>query len=171
MKTRLDGSFQFGSLSPGPVAVRVERPPAPWIAPPAVAVQAGDKNVRVTLLRGGSIRGRVLDPHGEPASDARVRWNGARGVTVQARCDADGRFELSPIAPDASGSVMASPSPNSDELLVPVSASDVRAGVSDFELRLSPGAMIRGTLAGPDGESVPNAWITLRHLEPGRRPG
>ena len=160
MESRPDGTFWFGSLNRGKIDLRVERPPSPWIAPPALEVEAGDTDVRVTLIRGGTIRGTVLDPDGKPAANAKVTWYGPRGKSISALSGTDGRFELFPVPPEVRGSVNAMPPADAKVPLIGALVADARAGTHEIELQLSPGALVEGEVTGPDGEAIPGVVVT-----------
>ncbi len=158
MQTRPDGTFWFGSISPGAIEVKVERLRPPWIAPPPLTVEAGDEDVRITLVRGGTVRGIVRGPDGKPVQGADVRWHGGLNTSVGAQTDEAGRFELFPIAPETESSVTVTP-PESNPPMMGRVEHGVRAGTDDVELRLDVGAYIEGEIAGPDGEDVPHVWL------------
>ncbi len=88
--TSSDGSFVARPVTPGRVrawcvTLRTlkggER--ARFLSP------GGEAEVRIVLLQGGTLVGRVLDDRGTPVVDAEVEINGARsGIS---RCHADGQ--------------------------------------------------------------------------------
>lgn len=166
MATRADGSFHFGALQEGDYEIQALHPPAPWVAPAAVSLHAGDHEVRVTLRRGGAVRGRVLDPDGAPVPDAVLTWRPATGPAVTARSDPAGTFELSPLPPAAAGTLVGSPPRGARLPMLPVVREGVRAGTGDLELRLARGALIEGEVAGPDGEALPQVTVSVAPLDP-----
>ena len=78
--TDQDGRFAFDRIEPGEYRINAQKsgfaPMAmgmPPMTPPPVTVVAGQQvTVDLHLLRGGVISGRVLDPKGEPLTDAHV---------------------------------------------------------------------------------------------------
>jgi Carboxypeptidase regulatory-like domain len=77
--TDQDGGFGFDRLAPGEYRLDVQKTgfaplSYPNVRPITVQVVAGQTadGVRVQLKRGGVVSGKVLDPSGEPFTDARV---------------------------------------------------------------------------------------------------
>ena len=129
--------------------------------------------LELDLTLGGpaaSMRGVVLDPHGDPIAGARVRVGaqdgfdtfgptGAEGPPppVEALTDEEGRFEARNIAP---GQVEVAC--RAEGYAVRATKLDVRAGESAFaELRLQFGAMVHGKLTTPDGNPVHGATVAV----------
>jgi hypothetical protein len=73
------------------------------ISPRAIAVEvpAGEPEVGVVLdvVRGLTVRGRVVGPAGEPELRGVVGWYESRAGEWTARCDEDGSFVLGPLVP------------------------------------------------------------------------
>ncbi len=171
MKTREDGSFQFGGLPPGDVVVQVDRIPSPWIAPPPVTVQAGADALRLTLIRGSTIKGRVWAPDGKPLAGAVLQWSGKTGGQASRSVSgADGWFVLQRIPPGEAGMLSAWPTPAAGLPYLPASQSSVRAGAQGVELRLTAGVYIEGTIAGPAGEALASAQLMCRRTDAGQGP-
>jgi hypothetical protein len=76
--TDQDGRFAFDRIEPGEYRINAQKSGfapmgLPPMTPQAVIVVAGQQaTVDLHLLRGGVISGRVLDPKGEPLTDAQV---------------------------------------------------------------------------------------------------
>ncbi len=160
MNSRADGSFHFGSLAPGGFRLRVARVSEPWIAPPDVNVRAGDKDVRIQLVRGQAVRGQVRDAKGAPLAGAGLTWSAGRGHSVSARSGSDGAFELAPVPPGIAGTVTVEPPQERADDLMPAMREGVRAGVANLELALSAGVFLTGEVTGPEGETLPTVWVT-----------
>ncbi len=158
-RTDADGGFDVAGLPPGPVYVTV-RPRAPWVHPPTREGRAGEALV-ITLDRGASVGGRVLDAAGQGVPRAQVRLRLTREAAQawatldrvlqpafvrtgwDATSDAAGRFICEGIPANATVSIEARPPPP----LLPASVSDVPAGTDDAIVRVSAGVWIAGTLA------------------------
>jgi protocatechuate 3,4-dioxygenase beta subunit len=108
-----DGVFELGDLAPGRVSLTVRGPGFDPTVISDLHVEASKVTDagRITIKRGRTIAGRVLDTSGRPVADARVfagyrligdgtsltqqSWGpGASGATKETTSDADGRFRL-----------------------------------------------------------------------------
>lgn len=75
--TAADGHFQFDALLPGPQRLLAR---ATHFVPAEEEALAGDREGEIVLLRGATIRGRVLDVRDRPVSGAAVQWLGQRAA-------------------------------------------------------------------------------------------
>jgi RNA polymerase sigma-70 factor (ECF subfamily) len=113
--TDANGAFELGGLAWRELVLCIRRPGAEPLLHPLDAERA---ELDFRLPRGGTIRGRILDPHGEPARDARVwveplhrgtEWCAGvpgfrpelRGFCLETRTGTDGSYELRGVHPRA----------------------------------------------------------------------
>jgi hypothetical protein len=121
-----------------------------------VTVGATDVDAGVlTVERGVSIRGVVLDPDGEPAAGAFVR---ARGASDEVIAALDGRFVLEGLR-DARHTVVAR-QPGYPE----ASVSDVAPG-SDVRIQLRPGGLLAGRVVRPGNQPLTAFTLALLYSE------
>ena len=163
-----NGRFVLEGVSPGSTALEVSLDGFPTLEGSRVEVQAGRtvKDVTLMLVRGADIRGRVLDPEGEPVAGARVelssgsRWMGAMSVD-EAVTDADGNYafraqrigdELRLVAKhDAYVE-------SGEELVV------IERDLALPDLQLLPAASVRGRVVDGAGNGVAGAEVSLRKV-------
>lgn len=94
-----DGVYRVDGVQPGPRVVEARHPAYETLRRP-VSLDAGANHLDLVLPAGQEVRGRVVDPAGEPMPGAMVqlgseaprdpRW-------YRARADADGAFTLAPV--------------------------------------------------------------------------
>lgn len=131
----------------------------------AIAVRPSSEGMRTIdlgvlgLRRGHELIGLVVDPRGQPVTDAEIELHDEVFETWQgsARTDAEGRFRL---RTQATGAVLltarsASRPPMEIELNLPL------GGLSGVRLALRDGFELRGTVVDPRGRPVPGARLTL----------
>jgi protocatechuate 3,4-dioxygenase beta subunit len=154
-RTGADGRFRLDALAPGGWWIRAERA---GFAPAAIVVQAGATSVRLRLVAGGRIEGRVRDQRGRPVAPFTVI---VQSVTVRAVSvvDPDGRYVLEDLAPGTAVlSVVAPGYAPSAEARVPVPAPGTAPAVMDFDLtaggRLSGVVLTRGSRTPVAGANV-----------------
>ncbi|MCC7139411.1 MAG: hypothetical protein IT460_13390 [Planctomycetes bacterium] len=126
-------------------------------------VSPRDADVRIVLVAGKAIRGRVLDGEGKPvlagvpvgwfAEGGDPRASGARGFAYTTD---DGSFVVDGV-PDLTFTLEAGGGRSG---WLGEVAREVKAGAADVVLRASPGASITGTLLGADGQ--PRAASSLQ---------
>ncbi|HEX6812443.1 MAG TPA: sigma-70 family RNA polymerase sigma factor [Planctomycetota bacterium] len=154
--TGADGRFRIEGFDRGrAVALKVWGPE--W-ARSEGSIEAGEQPVTLTLQRGATIHGRVVDQAGKPVAEATVATEPEADqdpMTARVRTDADGRYTLAGVTPG-------------DAVVVTVASRTDRrgqggAGNATATLRLEPGSTLewnatfaagnafRGTLAMSDG--------------------
>ncbi len=165
------GAFAFPAVAPGDYELRLrhpgysDRPPAPIDVPSGESdLDLGD----LTLVAGGTIRGIVTDPDGEPVPGASLQARGRNriGGTVRtATTDADGRFQMTGLSTDlADLGIRASGYP----LLV---RPGIRVDSGDSVLiELVPGSAVSGRVVDAGGNDAVGVPVRLR-IERDRRSG
>ncbi|MBX3159459.1 MAG: sigma-70 family RNA polymerase sigma factor [Deltaproteobacteria bacterium] len=170
--TSADGAFHFAPFGPGQ-ATLVARCPNGDQGTLAVAVAAGGGESVVPLAPGGSIAGRIVDTSGkpvagvmvtaEPGNDAR-RVDGGRVISGSAAVtSARGAFEIGSLgAASYRLSVLETGRPMkvTRPVKLALSAGQRATGVEVVVER--PTGVIRGTVTGPDGAPIAEAWVVVR---------
>jgi len=160
------GRFAFADLEPGtyrigPAAERnAGGPPrasaaAPWTESLEILPGESVRVVEVRAILGLYVRGRVLDPDGDPAPETHVVGRPDAGAGAFRTKSADeGRFALGPLLPGGY-TLVASP--------VRASSAPVRAeaGDTDVVLRLAVGESLAGRVVGFAGEPVVGAQVVV----------
>jgi uncharacterized GH25 family protein len=157
--TGADGRFQVDAL-PGEYTVSAS---AEGYAESRQDITIGEAggDVRLTLARGLTIRGRVMDTGGQAAGGCPVSISGSSvpGYQDFVVTIADGSFEVKGLLPGAytlfAGSTLAGFAVR----------SGVSPGASDVTLALQPGGQVRLRIRGPDGVPVPRAHAELRKVD------
>ena len=92
--TRFDGTFKAHPVTPGRVRALVRHPAyVEGISDPVALTPGGTGKVKVVLLSGGAIEGRVVDAVGRGVSGARVDLTAVRGTLERTTLTAsDGSF-------------------------------------------------------------------------------
>jgi len=125
-----------------------------------------ERELILSLARGGGARGRVVDADGAPAPGARVRalvagrWFGLDDVEVRAaRADAEGRFALERL-PVGRVALVAS---SAGALDSPRRSVEVSEGSSQegLVLELAQGRTLAGRVQWPDGSAAPGVAVTI----------
>ena len=98
------GHFTARPVTPGRVRVIVRHPDYVEGASELVAVLPGaETRVKIVLLRGASLEGRVLDDHGQPLAGIEVELSSARATrTEMATTASDGTFAFAAVPADLS---------------------------------------------------------------------
>jgi len=125
-----------------------------------------DRGLTLTLARGGTVAGRVVDGARRPVADAEVhallpaRFFGLDGESArEAKSDAQGQFELSGV-PVGSLRIKASAKgwlPSAEERVEVTEGGAVRGLV----LALDPGASISGRVVRPDGSPAEGVTVEV----------
>ncbi len=168
-----NGEFRFGPLAPGsaPVAARCPNGDAGTID---VTIAADAPQRVVPVKPGGSIDGRVIDTTGKPivgvtvsaelASDRHITTivNGAVTSGFKAITSTGGAFEIRGL--DAASYRLAvldrgRPMKAKKGAKVGLATAQHASGVEIVVER--PAGTIRGTVTGPDGAALADAWVAL----------
>ena len=151
-----DGRFQ---IEVGAGAYRVAAQVAGYAGATAeVEVpDSGVSDLLLSLVRGGTIRGRVVDSRGRPAGDGIVRAVASRpgGGAGAAMLLPDGRFEITGLQ-DAEHTLVARSDAGSFAL-----HQGVLTGAEDVTLVMRRGGRIQLKLVGPDGAPVAGASASV----------
>jgi hypothetical protein len=169
MTTSDDGAFRFARLGAG-TATLAARCANGDVGTIDVNVDAQERVVPVEP--GGSIAGRVVDATGKPIAGVTVTAEAATAATTivngavtsgfQAITASDGAFEIAGLR--ASGYRLSAldggrPMRAKKHAQIPLAVAQHATGVELVVER--PAGTIRGTVTGPDGLAVADAWVTL----------
>jgi protocatechuate 3,4-dioxygenase beta subunit len=176
-----DGTFVIPHLPPGTLDLYAC---GPGYLQQMIAVRFLDEPVHLTLEPAAMLRGQVLDPEGRPLAGARLTADQSGFVTLScgalwtpcapqssASTDAEGRFEVGPLAPGWYDLHAAADGlqPGVLEMLrapagKPVEGIEIRLQPGEKNDDSSPGKSrellpVQGRVVGPDGAPVEQALI------------
>jgi len=164
-----DGRFVLESLNDLPYRLWIaqaahSRPEDPEYVLEKREFRAGDRNLRIWLVPGRTIEGRVLGGNRRPLGGVRVSSNrGDRGVTT----GHDGTFRLARLRP---GKHELRFTDMNDRGMIRVIRKGVPAGTRDVLVTMEAGPSISGRLLDPEG-NVPAGRGRLAVTLPGARRG
>jgi hypothetical protein len=153
-----DGRFQL-EVHAGEYRVAARAPGYSGATVDVDATTGGASELRLPLVRGGTVRGRVVDARGRSAGDGLVRaLSPVPGAGAAALILPDGRFELTGLGSGEHTLVARS---------APVSSRCCRAssGAEDVTLTLRRGGRIQLTLRNADGAPVVGASASVYRVD------
>ncbi len=160
--TEDDGTFTIPALGPGELRVFAFK--RGYVQQPSgsIPVRAGDRRVRLTLCVERAIHGFVRrEDTGQPVPDFFVRAYSSNAVSTKTFSSQDGRFRLDGADFGTyhleAGTTDGGVSPE----LVAVRLEPGR-DAGPVELRVIPGARLRGTVVAPDGTPLERASVYVR---------
>jgi protocatechuate 3,4-dioxygenase beta subunit len=161
-----DGRFTVEDVEPGPVKATVRADGYLPLERAGLEVPAGKdlEGLELVVHPGATVEGMVTTPEGRPAVGAEVhvmaegeagaRFSGR--MSSAAQTDGDGRYRMEGVEPGAR-TLQAS----HEEYDRAVAALEVRAGENHLDLRLGGGQQVSGRAAGPGGQPVGGATVSL----------
>jgi hypothetical protein len=155
-----EGRYRLPGIPPGSAALALSHP-AYRPKSQLVDVQPGENRADVTLERGATVSGRVVDEAGapRPGAELKLRNRGERGLLgYRASSGADGRFELLAVA-DGSFDLEAEAegfAPAVHPAVVEVAGRDIEG----LELVLRRGATVSGRILGLDPGQMAAVEVT-----------
>ncbi|MEM6990268.1 MAG: carboxypeptidase regulatory-like domain-containing protein [Myxococcota bacterium] len=170
-RTEADGTFQLAGVVAGRYNVSASADDYLRLddKPEIEVSERGAEPIKITLERGGSIRGRVVDQHGEAVAGANVQARGTGGRSWRNRAHTvdDGTFELDNVEPGPTRvsankgwrKRLKSPGKSDDDLqgeLIEVARNEV----AEVELVVETlDGTISGTVTDAGGGPVSDAFI------------
>jgi hypothetical protein len=183
-----DGAFQLAPLAEGPLRLTA-RCASGDAGSTQVTVAAGMAEVTLPVSPGGSIAGHVVDGAGKPVAGIGVSAsdvshgerttirNGAITSGVQAVTDASGAYQLVGLSP---GSYRMGALDRGRPLRLRAEAPAVELAAAEHKTGVDlavdrPSGVITGTVTGPDGKPMADAWVSVQQdlfaMLAGDRPG
>lgn len=173
--TGADGEFALGPLADGPVKLTARCASGDQGAA-QVTVARGMPDAIVLVAPGSSIAGRVIDGDGKPVVGVAAMANNVSGTErttitngmvtsgVQGLTDASGAYKLEGVSAGSyrmtaldHGKPLA---PRTLPLVIELAANEHMVGV---DLAIDrPNGVISGTVTGPDGKPLPDAWVSAQ---------
>ncbi len=152
-----DGSFVIEDAPSGRIVVHATHPRFARGEAEVGGVGPGRsrEGIRVALVQGGTVAGRILDPEGTtPVADAAVTIFPEGEAGKEARSRADGSFEFTAVRP-GEVRITALAGHAEAETVVKIAASQTR----QVELRLEAAGVITGTVVDERGTPVEDAQV------------
>jgi protocatechuate 3,4-dioxygenase beta subunit len=162
-----DGRFVARPVTPGRVRALVRHPAYVEGTSELVSLApGGEAEVRVVLLQGGTLMGRVLDDRGMPVADAEVEISGARSGAARATLTAsDGTFEFAAVPPEVVLSVTRREDVGRIALRKTVKVPEGER--VEIELTLpAPRDAVRIVVTDEDGQPIELAEVNALSLDP-----
>jgi protocatechuate 3,4-dioxygenase beta subunit len=165
-----DGTFVLGTVAPGSY-VATARCPSGDEGNETVAAKVGMADITIAVKPGGSIAGRAVDAKGKPIAGASINAGAASRTEVvngmitsgsSALTGADGTFELLGLG---AGTYRLNvldrgrPLPMKSAATVGLAPAEHKTGVELVVDR--PDGVIQGTVTGPDGKPLADAWVSV----------
>jgi carboxypeptidase family protein len=164
--TSADGRFQL-EVDPGQYRLSAQAAGYSAATTEVDVKEPGVADLQLPLIRGGTLRGRVLDARCRPALDGIVRalskTPGAAVATAQVL--PDGRFELSGLT-DTDLTLVARSDSGGFAL-----RSGVPSGPEEVTLVLRRGGRVQLRLLGPEGAPVAGAYVSVSRIGGVASPG
>ncbi len=162
-----DGSFVARPVTPGRVRALVRHPAYVEGASEIVALApGGEAEVRIVLLQGGTLIGRVVDDRDMPVAEAEVKIAGQRGTMVRVTLTAsDGTFEFASVPSEVIVSVTRREDIGRVALRKTLSIGEGERVETELVLP-APREQVRLTVMDPDGQPIELAEINALSLDP-----
>jgi len=140
------GTFRSGHVAPGRYVVRVAAPGLPELPPAELLVSAGETTFHVTMPRGATLRGRVVDASGEGVAGARLvaHVEGSAGPRTLAVQSSRKRTQLANVREKAFAGVGGKSGARPDEAAAAAASGDaITDKEGRFTLRAVPAGSVR----------------------------
>jgi hypothetical protein len=152
-----EGRFTL-EVEPGTYELDVTVDDYPHHSQEVTVSEAGLADVRIELLRGHSIEGRVVDASGRSMPGVALNASAPLGGGAFAQSLADGTFRFTGLKNGPFNVLAGSPSAGF------AFQAGVAAGTKNLVLALQPGGKARVQVVGPDGAALEEARVFLRSL-------
>lgn len=160
------GRFRAGPVSAGRVRALVRHPDfVEGVSEAVLLAPGGEGHVKVTLLRGGSLEGRVKDERDHPVEGAEVEVVAERGTFQRATVTAsDGSFAFSALPRELTLNVRRADSPARVAKRIPLQVEEGQKQTLDITLP-APRDTLEITVLDDAGEPLELAEINAQSLE------
>ncbi len=165
--TRLDGTFKAHPVTPGRVRALVRHPAyVEGFSDPIALSPGATGKVKVVLLAGGALEGRVVDASGRGVSGARVDLTAVRGTLERTTLTAtDGTFAFASVPEEVTVSVARPEDPS--KLVVKKSIEVPEGGKANLTITLpAPRDSLTVSVKDERGLAVPAAQVAVLSLDP-----
>jgi protocatechuate 3,4-dioxygenase beta subunit len=156
------GKATLAGVHPGWIAIEANAAGfAPATAVLSIGSAGGKGSVSVTLRKGASVSGRVIDEAGHPLARVKVRpesWRADRSSTEQTTDD-KGQFTFAAL-PAGSHALSASDGEHEPTLTNPITVTADHA-VTGIQITMKAGAIVRGVVVDAAGNAARNATVRV----------
>lgn len=171
LTTTADGNFHFTPFGTGKATLSARCPNGDEGSGDIVVAANGGDNV-VRVAPGGSIEGRVIDAAGKPVAGVMITASADDDTTIfehgvvasgfKTISSADGAFELHSLgAGKYRLGALASGIPMKPKKAVKVALAPAQHATGVVVVVERPTGTIRGTVTGPDGAAISDAWVAV----------
>lgn len=161
------GRFRAAPVTPGSVRALVRHPDFVEAVSDAVSLgPGGEARVKVTLLRGGSLEGRVRDERDQPVEGAEVEVVAERGTFQRGTVTAsDGSFAFSALPREVVVNVRRADNPSRVAKRVPLTVKEGEKRSLDITLPAQRESLAI-TVSDDAGEPIELAEVSVLSLDP-----
>ncbi len=165
--TRFDGTFTAKPVTPGRVRALVRHPAYVEATSDAVTLgPGGTAHVKVVMLAGGSLEGKIVDDNGRPVAGARVDLTAVKGTLERTTITADdGSFAFAAVPDEVLVSVARPDEPSRIVLRKTVKVGEGEKKTVEIHLP-SPRDPVSVVVHDEDGQAVDAAQVTILSLDP-----
>lgn len=165
--TSVSGHFRAAPVTPGRVRALVRHPDfVEGVSDAVLLLPGGEANVKVTLLRGGSLEGRVKDDRDNPVAGAEVEVVAERGTFQRATLTAsDGSFAFSALPREVTVNVRRAENPTRIAKRIPLEVEEGKKETLDITLPALR-EPVTVTVLDDEGRALELAEINVLSLVP-----
>ncbi len=165
--TSAGGRFRATPVTPGLVRALVRHPDFVEAVSDAVTLTpGGEASVKVTLLHGGSLEGRVKDERDQPVEGAEVEVVAEHGTFQRATVTAsDGSFAFSALPREVVVNVRRAENPNRIAKRVPLSVEEGKKATLELTLPALRDS-VQVTVLDDEGRALELAEVNVLSLDP-----
>ncbi len=165
--TSADGEFTARPVTPGRVRALVRHPSfVEAVSDPVTLGPGGEAKVRVVMLVGGALEGRVVDEDGRPVVGARVDLTAVKGTLERTTMTAtDGTFAFAAVPDEV---VLSLARPDAVDRVTHRETVTIADGEKrEIELVLpAPRGEVQISVSDDSGRAIETAQVTLTSLDP-----
>jgi hypothetical protein len=161
------GRFRAAPVTPGRVRALVRHPDFVEAVSEVVALlPGGEASVKVTLLRGGSLEGRLVDERDQPIASAEIEIVAERGTFQRATVTAsDGSFAFSALPREVTVNVRRAENPSRIAKRIPLSIEEGKKETLEITLPALRDA-VTISVVDDEGKAVELCEVNALSLDP-----